>query len=256
MTFACHHSENIHYPNGAVHFRYEKTHEPSMRKVTEYDMSGNIIAIFYENEFSQIDSISKYFDEYGHLTSMVFIKNGMRNGESRWYYPNGQIEQSVLFVNDQRTGEHCFYNEDGRLRRSEFYKIINGQSFLNAALTYDENDNIMNLESHYAEIFMDLDTICYGNSIEYEIGWVCDNETYVRALTGNIDHNFNVCDSSSLKQVNLGLPNYYLPTQTGSDTLRIIFEYKKHQVINGVEKEYRGKTYLDKIFYVTDCQQN
>ena len=220
-----------------------------MRKVTEYDTLGNIRSISYNNALHQMDSIAKYFDEQGRLIATACYKNGKRNGESRWYYPDGQLEQSVSFIDNQRTGNHNFYN-NGKLRQISFFKIINGQSFLNAALAYDKNDSIITEESHYAEIYTEQDTIRYGDCVDYEIGWICEKDVYVRALTGNIDANFTIRDSSTLKQVNLDAINCYTPVHYGLDTLRIIFEYKQHKVIDGHKQEYRGKTCLDHVFYV------
>ena len=199
---SCSQGKREYYPTGQLWLIYEKNPDNPRQKVTEYDTLGNIISITFDNLDHQLDSIGHYYYADGNLKATINFKNGQKNGEAKWYYPNGQLKEYTCFINDQTIGEHEFYDIDGSLSKVYFFKIRNGMSEINGELIY-KNEIIEKNESRYAEIVTKCDTINSGNFAEYKIGWICGNGAYVRALTGNIDHNFNVVDSSSLKPVNL-----------------------------------------------------
>jgi hypothetical protein len=245
----CQLSKKEYYPDGRLWLLYESIPNSLKHRVTEYDTLGNVISITFNNTEQRLDSIGYYYDKEGNLKATINFANGQRTGEAKWYYPNGQLKESAYLINDQEAGEHEFYDKDGRLLKVYFYKIINHMSKLNGILIYDNENNINSQKSQYAEIVADQDTINYESCAEYKIEWVCSDNTYVRALTGNIDHNFNVIDSSSLKQVDLDNKNKFYPfVNLKTDTLRVIFELKEIKD----EKVYMGRFFLDKFFHIRE----
>jgi hypothetical protein len=244
LLISCHQTEKKYYPNGQLWLLYERVPDISRQKVTEYDTKGNVISITFDNLNHQIDSIGRYYYDNGNLKAIINFINGQKEGEAKWYYPSGQLKETAYFINDQISDEHDFYNEDGYLVRTAFYKIVNHLSRLNGILVYDKDESVIHQESEYAEIIAEPDTLCIDGYVEYKIGWVCSTDTYVRALTGNIDHNFNVTDSSSLRLVDLdNINKFYLSEK--EDTLRVIFEVKQEK--NG--RVYMERFYLDKVFH-------
>jgi hypothetical protein len=147
-----------------------------------------------------------------------------------------------------------YYDEDGRMQKVHYYVIVNNQSRLNGVMFYDV-DNVGNYpynidypKSMYAEIFANRDTVDYGSFAEYEVAWWCSDVHYVKAVTGNIDHNFNVVDSSSLKPINLNSKSRFYPSNMKTDTLRIIFRFR--HVIDG--EHFAFLSYLEKVFTVRE----
>jgi len=238
----------------------------------EKDENGNIISKceikngvrhgkcyhYYPN--GAIEIISSWIEGVQDGETIVYFENGVVKQTSLWkddkvdgevvnYFENGNIESKNFYINGQ-IKEIEFYDEEGRLVKHVFYIILNGQSTLNGLLVYASHDadgnpdNIIWSKTAYAEIFTERDTIDYGSFVEYEINW--GGGDYVGAMAGNYDHNFNLIDSASMKEVDLDNKNRFYPAHLGTDTLRIIFDFFKHE--DGKEKVF--SSHLEKVFTV------
>jgi len=221
-------------------------------KCFEYFSNGNVKGVYSWIAGVWDGEAIEYF-ENGNVKSTSMWKDNQQDGEFIWYYENGNIESKALYVNGQII-EQEFYDEEGRLIKRGFYIILNRQSKLNGLLVFashdtDGNPDKLNFqESAFAAIFADKDTVDYGGFVEYEIEWVCSTEHYAAAFTGIYDHNFNVVDTSTLKEVDLESKNRFYPTNFGTDTLRIIFDFMK--IEDGKEKIFTS--YLEKVFTVIE----
>ena len=192
----------------------------------------------------------EYF-ECGKIKETSMWENGKLNGEHVIYFENGGIKVRSFYINDNRT-EVQFYDDENRLLEVYYFMNVNHESILNAAVFYDNDNerdypNNINLDKTvYAEIFSYQDTIEYGGFAEYELNWICGKGYYVGAVTGNIDHNFNVVDTTSLIELDFNSKNKFYPSNMETDTLRVIFEFMK------IEKGERHifTTYLEKVFKI------
>lgn len=197
------------------------------------------------------ESISYY--ENGRIKQASMWKEGKADGECIDYYENGNIKIKGHIVNNQQM-EVKYYDENERLQKVNYYVIVNHQSRLNGVVIYDVDNasnypyNINLQKTTYAEIFADRDTIDCGSFAEYEVAWWCSNNHYVKAVTGNIDHNFNVVDSSSLKNVDLENKNKFYPSNLKADTLRVIFRFR--EIKDG--EHFAFESYLEKVFTIIE----
>jgi len=242
-----------YYPNGTI-------------KVISYWVNGvrdGESIEYFEN--GGVHSTQMWKDNKQHGERVDYFENGMIKQTSMWkddksdgevvdYFENGNIESKTFFINGQ-IKEIEFYDEEGRLVKHAFYIILNGQSKLNGLLVYASHDadgnpdNIIWRKTAYAEIFTEKDTVDYGSFVEYEINWwggIPGN--YVGAMAGNYDHNFNLIDPASMKEVDLDNKNQFYPANLGTDTLRIIFDFFKHE--DGKEKVF--SSHLEKVFTVRE----
>ena len=76
---------------------------------------------------------------------------------------------------------------------------------------------------------------------------MCGDDIYVLAYTGNIDHNFKI-DSASLKQVDLENKNRFYPVNLKSDTLRVIFRFRKKR------ESIMTLSFLEEVFVVNPAR--
>ena len=216
---------------------------------------------YFENGSIHVTTMLQSGKQHGQR--VAYYKNGIVNATSMWkdnqqdgetisYDENGNFESKIIFINGQ-IKEIEFYDKEGRLVKHAFYIILNGQSTLNGLLVFASHDadgnpdEIIWSKTAYAEIFTERDTIDYGSFVEYEINWwggIPDD--YVGAMAGNYDHNFNLIDSTSLKIIDLDNKNRFYPAHLGTDTLRIIFDFFKHE--DGKEKVF--SSHLEKVFTV------
>ena len=107
--------------------------------------------------------------------------------------------------------------------------------------------NVILEKTRWAQIEADRDTIDYGGFAEYYFNWL-SNEPVI-AYTGNIDHNFNVIDSTSLKTVDLDNKNRFYPSHLKTDTLRVIFKFVKRENRKFI---ITHETFLEEVFTVIE----
>lgn len=216
------------------------------------DENGNI---FLKCELKKGVRYGKCYQYYPNGNIWVISRwvAGFQDGETIEYFETGKIKRKSIFTKGQPI-EHELYDDAGRLMKKAFYIIINRQSKLNGLMVFDTNnadkfpDNINFKETTFAQIFADKDTIDYGGFAEYEVEWICSTEHYAGAFVGNFDHNFNMVDTSSMKEVDLENKNRFYPANLGTDTLRIIFDFMK--IEDGKERVFT--TRLEKVFTVIE----
>jgi antitoxin component YwqK of YwqJK toxin-antitoxin module len=75
-----------------------------MIKLTVY-----ILFILTASAFSQEDSVITYFDNDS-IQSIVRYKNGVRDGEARFFWENGNIKQELSYFNGRVDGLVRNYN--------------------------------------------------------------------------------------------------------------------------------------------------
>ena len=88
--------------------------------------------------YSQTDSLIDYYDN-GNIKSVVHFKNGVRDGDARFYWGNGNIKQELSYFNGRVNGLVRNYNEKGILQ--ETFSIENNKregptSFFDSTGTY------------------------------------------------------------------------------------------------------------------------
>jgi hypothetical protein len=244
--------EIIKDENGNIVLKCELKNGIRHGKCYEYFPNSTIMGISSWVAGVQDGEAISYF-ENGSIKQTSMWKEGMANGECIDYFENGSIKIRGYIVNNQQM-EVEFYDEDSRLQKINYYIIVNRQSRLNGAVVYDVDNavnypyNIDYTKSMYAEIFADRDTIDCGNFAEYEVQWMCSNDHYVGAITGNIDQDFNIIDSSSLKRVDLDNKNRFYPSNPKLDTLRVIFQFK--EIRDG--EHFAFQSYLEKVFTIRE----
>ena len=179
-------------------------------------------------------------------------KAGEREGEFLWYFETGGIETKMLFINGRGKGLKSF-DEDGNMKEMHEYIYLTDEPQLNRKMVFNTgsvgthfSDAIVE-ESDWVQIDAAADTVYLGDFAEYELQWLSDAD-YVSALTGNFDHKFNVIDSTSLKRIDLDNKNRFYPAHLGTDTIRIIFDFFKHE--DGKEKVF--SSHLEKVFTVME----
>jgi antitoxin component YwqK of YwqJK toxin-antitoxin module len=242
-----HEGETIEYfENGSVKSVSMWKDGKQHGKLVEYFENGKINATSMWKDDKMEGECVEYF-ENGNMKSKAIWKDDKLNGECVEYFENGEIRVISFFINDQLI-EKGVYDETGRLSKVNQYITINNQLKLNGTVVFDMNEKINYQQTVHAKIFVDSDTINYGGFALYEIKWMCSEDHYLSAFTGNYDHNFNVVDSSSLKQVDLENKNKFYPSNSSTDTLRIIFNFKK--IKDG--KSLMFHTYLEEVFTVKE----
>ena len=91
--------------------------------------------------YSQVDSLITYFDN-GNIESIVHYKNGVRDGDARFFWENGNIRQELSYFNGRVDGLVRNYNENGVLY--EMFSIENGKregpaSYFDSTGTYQKD---------------------------------------------------------------------------------------------------------------------
>ena len=90
-----------------------------MIKLTVY-----ILFVLTVTAFSQEDSVITYFDNDS-TESIVHYKNGVRDGDAKFFWESGNTKQELSYFNGRVDGLVRNYNENGLIL--EMYSIINGK---------------------------------------------------------------------------------------------------------------------------------
>ena len=246
--------EIIRDENGNIVLMCELKNGVRHGKCYEYYPSGavNVVSNWVAGV---LEGERTYYFETGSVESTGIFKAGERDGELVLYYESGGIKTKMFFIKGRGKGLESF-DEAGNLQEISEFIYLNDKPKLNRKVVYDTDSahiyprNLNFEETNWAQIEADRDTIDYGGFAEYELYWLSDN--YVLAHTGNIDHSFNVVDSTSLKAVDWNNPNRFYPNHLNSDTLRIIVEFLKFEDGKNYGEALVFPTYLEKIFTVIE----
>ena len=242
--------EIIKDENGNIVLKCELKNCVRHGKCYQYYSNGHILAITNWLNGIQDGERVEYF-ENGEKKEKSMWKDGKLEGECMLYFENGGIRETIYYIENQRR-RHEFYDKESRLQKVYDFVTINNETLLNGHVVYDTDGNypynVNFSESQHAQIIVDSDTIDYCGFAEYEVQWVCSDKHYVRALTGNIDRNFNVVDSALLRNVDLDNKNKFYPSHLITDTLRILFDFM-------IKKEGEliiYHTFLEEVFKVRE----
>jgi len=74
--------------------------------------------------YSQTDSLIEYYNN-GSIESIVHYKNGVRDGDAKFFWENGNIKQELYYFNGRVDGSVRNYNEKGILQ--EMFSIENNK---------------------------------------------------------------------------------------------------------------------------------
>jgi len=243
--------EIVRDENGNIILKCELKNRVRYGKCFEYYPSGTVTRVSNWVAGDQEGETIEYFVN-GSIKSTV-MWNGKTDGECVDYFENGNIKQRAYVTNGQPSKVE-FYDENGRMQKVNYYILINQKSRLNGVVVLDVDNaenypyNVNFQKTSFAKIFAEHDTIDYGSFAEYEAQWMCNEDYYISAITGKIDHNFNVVDSSSLKSVDLDNKNRFYPSNFKSDTLRVLFLFE--EIKDG--EHFGFESYLEKVFTIRE----
>lgn len=112
----------------------------------EYFTGGQIRSVFIMTDDSEQNGVLKKYGYDGSVTSMGYIKNGVNDGEEKWYdkkgrkillvhymngkkhgleegyYPNGDVMMSTTYENGVKNGEALTFNKDGSINKQIMFK--------------------------------------------------------------------------------------------------------------------------------------
>lgn len=98
--------------------------------IVEYDQNNN------EHLFTGI--IYECYED-GNLANYYIVKNGVKNGEMVYYYPNGQVKEIKNIDTNTVEGIQKEFYENGVLKLVEYRVLGRLESFIK----YDEHGNVL-----------------------------------------------------------------------------------------------------------------
>lgn len=98
--------------------------------IVEYDQNNN------EHLFTGI--IYECYED-GNLANYYIVKNGVKNGEMVYYYPNGQVKKIKNIDTNTVEGIQKEFYENGVLKLVEYRVLGRLESFIK----YDEHGNVL-----------------------------------------------------------------------------------------------------------------
>ncbi len=111
-----------------------------------------ILVALTATAFSQVDSIITYFDNDS-LESIVHYKNGVRDGETKFFWENGNTKQELSYFNGRVNGLVRNYNENGIIL--EMYSIVNGKR--EGPTSYFDSTGVYVNDVFYTEGMLDVE---------------------------------------------------------------------------------------------------
>lgn len=158
ILFSCNDKVEITYhDNGKIRKEYHLINGVIEGSYKEFFNNGKLKESHFYKRGKKIDTTRIYSYE-GDLKVM---RVHLQNGQTKYFdfYENGKIKKEGIlddkFIN---IGKWKFYSNEGDLTFIREYISINGNSYLNQVMKYNEDGYIFYYPSHYFEIFKTKDT--------------------------------------------------------------------------------------------------
>ena len=98
----------------------------------EYFTGGKVRSEFIMSDETGLNGVQKTYGYDGHLTSLVKIKNGVKNGVETWFDNKKRILMRVPYANGRKEGVQEVYYPNGDPLRRTTYKngVLNGKAIM------------------------------------------------------------------------------------------------------------------------------
>jgi antitoxin component YwqK of YwqJK toxin-antitoxin module len=81
----------------------------------------------YQN--NQMEGIVSLFDSSGNLQGTIPFKKGVREGVTKYYFPDGKVLQEQFFLNGKQNGTEKIFDQQGRLASTVMYRNDEREGF-------------------------------------------------------------------------------------------------------------------------------
>jgi len=207
----------------------------------------HILFVLTATAFSQEDSVITYFDNNS-IESIVHYKNGVRDGEAKFFWENGNIKQELSYFNGRVDGFVRNNNENGLI--SEMYSIVNGKR--EGPTSYFDSAGVYVNDVFYAEGMLDVEVepLRHNNSSEELAENKINQSNKTITKKNNSDQPLppTVEEERSLEED----PAFYLSVEVmpepigGMKAIYKKISYPKQAKENGIEGTVVIRTYIDR----------
>lgn len=101
-----------YFSNGQIEYSGEYRNSKRFGEWNWWSKEGMLTKLYMYNEKGDLDGVCKWWYEDGVLDSEISYKEGVQEGESRFYFKNGQISSSEVY-SDGKIISVEMWNEDG-----------------------------------------------------------------------------------------------------------------------------------------------
>jgi antitoxin component YwqK of YwqJK toxin-antitoxin module len=113
----------------------------------QYYTGGMLMSEFIMSDKTGTNGTLKRYGYDGKLTSIVMIKNGVKDGVERWFDPEGRVIQTIPYVNGRIDGIRIAYYPNGDPMIETTYK----RGFKNGPRTVYKKDGTIHQKLVYRD---------------------------------------------------------------------------------------------------------
>lgn len=228
-----------------------KPNEQSKEIRIKYKENGSIN---YIQQYSEDKPEGLYLNFHNNQNpdNLTFIKNGKNNGTGLVFHNNGLLNNVGQYFNGEKTGWFYVFDKKSVLTGKREYVLIDGKSYMNQWIQYDQNGNPDKYNSSYISLNALKDTISQGEKFQLRVTLEASYfKQYMILIVGPFDENFKLIEDArcdTIKSTNY-MANYITDQyKKGENILRgMVQELKHNEAGSGYSVR---KIYFTKKFYV------
>ncbi len=168
----------------------------------KYDKNGGIE---YIKEFAngKPEGLYMNFHENQNPDNLAFIKNDKNTGTGVVFHKSGQLNNFGQYTDGEKTGWFYVFNKSSELICKREYILLDGKSYLNQWIEYDDNGMPDKRHSSYLGINAEKDTIKKGDTYQLNISLEASYlKQYMLLVIGPFDEKYHLpanaaCDTIS-----------------------------------------------------------
>ena len=152
-----------------------------------YYNNGSVESEFERGKDGKLHGKVTYFYPTGEKQASEHYNNGKKTGYSILYYKSGEIQAIRNYKDDQPYGLFSYYRKDGTIEGVDKYD----KDSVISSVAFDSTGSFN--KSTYNPVFIALtDTITYGDSYSFKIGFNSEPLGRVKILAGRYDNDTNM----------------------------------------------------------------
>jgi len=187
------------------------------------------------------------------LDNLTFLKDGKNDGIGMAFHKNGYLNNFGRYTAGEKTGWFYVFNREGLLTGKREYVLVDGKSYMNQWVEYDQNGLADKFNSSYLNLKAKKDTIKSGEEFQMNVTLEASYfKQYMLMIVGPFDEKFNLpkdatCDT--IKSVNYTASYKTKTYKRGKNLVRGMVQEIKLKDDSDDKYNYR-KIYFTKEFFV------
>ncbi len=201
----------------------------------------------------QAEGLYLNFHDNQNPDNMTFIKDGKNTGSGLVFHKNGQLNNVGQYIDGEKTGWFYVFDKNSVLTGKREYVFVDGKSYMNQWIEYDENGLPDKMKSSYLSTKAVKDTIRKGEEYKLNISLEASYfKQYMLLIVGPFDEKYNLPPNAACDTIKSNNYSAVYTTKTYKNGVNTIRGMVQEIKLSDKEDAYNvRKIYFSKEFFVS-----